>query len=249
MQLREASMVDYTFISISEQAITLRFSQLPSKKLRNHIQLMFIQCEALQERNAWITECVPSITGITIYYDAWSVSLLCRQQQTPSTYVREYLATHLHPICEEEQSPQPEAIVVPVCYDDEYGMDLKTVASWVHRSKKEVIKLHSESHYFVQMLGFSPGFPYISGLPECLAMPRLKSPRLAVPQGSIGIADQLTCIYSMDSPGGWHIIGRTPLTLFDPLSDNPFLFKHNHHVVFEPISKKQFQLLNRKINP
>jgi KipI family sensor histidine kinase inhibitor len=128
--------------------------------------------------------------------------------------------------------PEPRQIQVPVMYD---GEDLSRVARHNGLRESEVIRLHSETTYLVYMLGFSPGFAYMGGLSSKLATPRLETPRVAVPAGAVGIAGNQTGIYPVESPGGWNIIGRTPLKLFDPTAENPFLFEPGDEVRFVPI--------------
>ncbi len=139
--------------------------------------------------------------------------------------------------------PPPQVITIPVAYGGEFGPDLEFVAAHNHLSPEEVVTIHASGHYPVYMLGFTPGFPYLGGLSEKIWTPRLKSPRTRVPAGSVGIANNQTGIYPVDSPGGWQIIGRTPLTLFNPLSDQPFLIQPGQCVSFEPITPDAFYRL------
>lgn len=125
-------------------------------------------------------------------------------------------------------------VEVPVQYGGASGPDLDSVAATKGISPDEVIRLHSEPEYVVYMMGFTPGFPYLGILDERLHMPRRDSPRVHVPAGSVAIAAEQTGIYPIESPGGWHLIGQTKLTLFEPLSDSPFLFAPGDRVKFIP---------------
>lgn len=125
-------------------------------------------------------------------------------------------------------------VEIPTIYGGEYGLDLAYVAQFHGLSVDEVIKFHSEATYTVYMMGFTPGFAYLGGLPPELETPRLESPRLLVKAGSIGIAGNQTGIYPIDSPGGWRIIGFTPLRLFDPLQDPPTTLQPGDQVRFVP---------------
>jgi KipI family sensor histidine kinase inhibitor len=120
-------------------------------------------------------------------------------------------------------SPEPRRIEVPVIYGGERGPDLEFVARHNGLSPEEVVRRHTARDYPVYLVGFTPGFPYLGGLDETIAAPRLPSPRSRVPAGSVGIAGQQTGIYSVDSPGGWRLIGWTPLALFDPGREPPSL--------------------------
>ncbi|WP_258406346.1 5-oxoprolinase subunit PxpB [Shewanella halotolerans] len=126
-------------------------------------------------------------------------------------------------------------IEIPVSYGGEAGPDLISVAQFHHLSPKEVIKRHSQASYQVFFIGFQPGFAYLEGLPKCLHTPRLATPRLTIPAGSVGIGGEQTGIYPLASPGGWQIIGQTQLALFDPTSDDSCLLKPGDRVRFTPV--------------
>jgi inhibitor of KinA len=125
-------------------------------------------------------------------------------------------------------------VEIPVRYGDPWGPDLTDVAAHCGVTPADVIRLHSESVYDVAMLGFAPGFAYLLGLPSALATPRLATPRLRVPPGSVGIASAQTGIYALETPGGWRIIGRATLTMFDPHRDDPFVLHAGDRVRFMP---------------
>jgi inhibitor of KinA len=127
---------------------------------------------------------------------------------------------------------QPRQVEIPVRYGREYGIDLETVASQLHLSVADIIRIHSEKIYTVYMMGFTPGYPYMGKLDDALILPRLETPRTRVPAGTVAIAGSQTGIYSVESPGGWNLIGWTPLKLFDPASDTPFLFAPGDEVKF-----------------
>jgi inhibitor of KinA len=124
---------------------------------------------------------------------------------------------------------------IPVLYGDASGPDLEPAAATLTISPSELIRLHTEREYTVYMMGFTPGFPYMGILNEKLILPRMSTPRTRVPAGSVAIAGSQTGIYPVDSPGGWHILGWTPLKLFDPLSEDPFLFAPGDVVRFIPM--------------
>ncbi len=128
--------------------------------------------------------------------------------------------------------PPPRTVEIPVMYGGEYGPDLAGLASLTGHTPDQVVDIHSSAEYLVYFLGFSPGFPYLGGLPEAIHAPRLATPRRRVPAGSVAIGGQQTGVYPMASPGGWRIIGRTPLRLFDPAADPPTLLQIGDHVRF-----------------
>ncbi len=131
-------------------------------------------------------------------------------------------------------------IEIPVAYGGELGPDLADVAHLAGVSEQEVVALHRSMDYRVYMLGFSPGFPYLGIVPASIAIPRLAEPRTHVPAGSVGIAGTQTGVYPQESPGGWRLIGRTPVTLYDPQGSRPFLFQPGDHVRFVEISYEEY---------
>jgi len=137
--------------------------------------------------------------------------------------------------------PEPKLTQIPALYGGSYGPDLEEVAKYHQISPEEVIQLHCSKPYFIYMIGFMPGFPYMGELPEALITPRLKTPRLSVPAGSVAIAQRQTGIYPMESPGGWQIIGRTPVKLFNPEREPPALLQMGDLVQFFPIREKEFK--------
>jgi KipI family sensor histidine kinase inhibitor len=143
-----------------------------------------------------------------------------------------------------EPDGEPRLLEVPVLYGGEAGADLARIAEAAGLSEREVVELHSGAEYTVDFLGFMPGFPYLSGLPERLHTPRLETPRTLVPQGSVAIAEHQTAIYPVASPGGWNLIGRTPYRCFDPRKHPPALFEPGDRVRFVPIDDATFSSLH-----
>lgn len=129
---------------------------------------------------------------------------------------------------------------IPVCYGGEFGEDLSDVASHAGLSAEEVVRRHSAVCYRIYMLGFLPGFAYLGGLDETIACPRLSSPRKSIAPGSVGIGGNQTGVYPVASPGGWRLIGKTPLKLYDPNRSEPILYRAGDHIRFEPVSPEQF---------
>ena len=139
--------------------------------------------------------------------------------------------------------PDREVVEIPVVYGGEYGPDLGIVAQLNSLSEDEVIKRHSEAEYPIYMLGFVAGFPYLGGMDKSIAAPRKQTPRLKIPAGSVGIAGQQTGIYSVESPGGWQIIGRTPLKLYDADGEKPILLRAGQSIRFKPITEAEYEAM------
>lgn len=177
-------------------------------------------------------ECiVPAFDSLTLHY-----SPLVLSWSEVSRHIEEAIASG------SEQPRRTQRVVqIPVCYDSEVAMDLGELAAIHQLSVEDVIRIHSAAEYSVRMIGFSPGFPYLSGLPEALATPRRSTPRLRVPAGSVAIGGNQTGIYSLETPGGWHVIGRTSVAMFRPDLDPPCLLKAGDRVRFIPISMREFQ--------
>ena len=138
-----------------------------------------------------------------------------------------------------------ERILVPVCYEGDFAPDLGRVAEHTGLAPDEVVRRHSGVDCYCYMLGFTPGFPYLGGMDAALETPRLPEPREKIPAGSVGIAGKQTGIYPIDSPGGWNLIGRTPLRLFDPDRPVPIFLNAGVWVRFVPVLKEDFERLER----
>jgi KipI family sensor histidine kinase inhibitor len=184
-----------------------------------------------EARHPGIIDLNPAYCSLFIRYDPWICSF-----ETLLSIVERELEAH------DEQDPNSGHVIeVPVCYEGEFGLDIKEVADFHGISIRKVIEIHSTPVYHVYMIGFILGFPYLGGLNEGLYTPRRKDPREKVPAGSVGIADRQTGIYPVESPGGWQIIGMTSLKLFDPERSDPFLFEPGDKIRFISISREEFE--------
>ncbi|MCM3666740.1 5-oxoprolinase subunit PxpB [Mesobacillus subterraneus] len=177
-----------------------------------------------------VIEWVPAYTSLAIYYepDRISYAALCKELEK------------IHHSSVQFHQDKPVVFEIPVCYGGEMGPDLAYVAEYHGLSEQEIIKLHANREYLIYMMGFMPGFPYLGGLPEKVAVPRLENPRKSVLPGSVGIGGNQTGIYPADVPSGWRIIGVTPVSLFEPIKEEPFLLSAGNYIKFVPIDKEQF---------
>jgi inhibitor of KinA len=192
-----------------------------------------------------VSELVPAYTTVTLFYDP----LLAIEAGAPGEDVPGWLAKQVQARLaagKAQARATGRKLEIPVVYGGEYGPDLAEVAQKLRLSPEEVVRRHSGTEYLVYMLGFSPGFPYLGKLPPELALPRRSSPRTAVPPGSVGISNDQTCIYPQATPGGWNLIGRTPLTMFDPAKDPPTLLQAGDRVRFRGIEAGEFGRLEGK---
>lgn len=177
-----------------------------------------------------VRDVVPTYRSVTVYFDP----LQADRQKLETTLRR--LAEAVAP----GELPRRPPISIPVCYGGECGPDLANVASFAGLSEAEVIDRHVHATYRVLMLGFTPGFAYMGIVDARIAAPRLATPRPRVPRGSVGIAKEQTGIYPGETPGGWQLIGRTPVRTFDLSRPDPFLLRPGDEVRFEPISREEF---------
>jgi inhibitor of KinA len=217
------------FLLMGDRGLLLEFGDEISSETNEKVRRMAlaIQAEAIKG----IIETVPTYRSLLIIYDPLILSIDDFKKRL------EQLEHGLR----QTPFPEPKLTRIPVVYGDPYGPDLDFVAQYHRISHNEVIQLHCSKPYFIYMIGFMPGYPYMGELPDALITPRLKTPRLSVPVGSVAIAQKQTGIYPMESPGGWQIIGRTPVKIFDPKREPPALLQMGDLVQFYPISEKEFE--------
>ena len=173
-----------------------------------------------------VRELVPSYRSLLVIYDPLNISPADLKHTIRDTYQN----------LDQAELPEPRTIDIPIVYGGEQGPDLESVAQYHHITPQEVIDYHTRPTYRVYMIGFTPGYPYLGEVPDAISTPRRETPRILVPQGSVGIAQKQTGIYSVDSPGGWQIIGWTPVNLFDPQAQPPSLLMMGDRVRFQAIS-------------
>jgi len=183
-----------------------------------------------------VVETVPTFRSLTVHYDPLSTG-------------PDVLVPRIGELVEGARDAAAPAKLwrVPASYASVHAPDLADVARRTTLSTEEVVDLHTGIQFHVYMLGFAPGYPYMGDLPESLVLPRRADPRTRVPAGSIAIAASMTAIYPVESPGGWHLIGATPIRLFDPHSPHPALFDPGDAVCFEPISVREFEAIRTAV--
>lgn len=229
--------MNYCLTPFSDHGITIELGDEINTETYSQVQVISTYLE--DHPFQWMIEYVPAFTTVTIYYDPQTIFKHHSPNTLPFHYVQKQVKEMLAKI-QPKTSHQANVIEIPVCYGGEWGPDLEVVASKNHLSVEEVITIHTSTIYQVYMIGFAPGFPYLGGLSKKLATPRKPSPRLAIPAGSVGIAGNQTGIYPIETPGGWQIIGKTPLQLFRPMDDPPTLLKAGDQIIFKSITKEEF---------
>ena len=188
-----------------------------------------------------VTEVAPAYTTIAVFYDPPGAVAAGADPKNIFEWMGGLVQTAIANSEVRLKRVTASPIEIPVCYGDKFALDLDDVTRHVGLSPQQVIDRHTSAVYRVSCLGFTPGFPYLSGLPPELATPRRPVPRKQVPAGSVGIGGSQTGIYPMRSPGGWNVIGRTPMRLFNPKKNPPALLCPGDHVRFRSISRDEFE--------
>jgi len=224
------------FLFSGDSALVIEFGNEISVDINKKIRKMMDDIK--KENIDGIVELVPTYCSLLINYDVLKIDY--------STLV-EKLKTFLNNNLETAEGEEVTLVEIPTLYNDEFGPDLSYVAEYNKLSKEEVIKIHTGTDYLVYMLGFMPGFTYLGGMSEKIATPRLESPRLQIYPGSVGIAGKQTGMYPSMSPGGWRIIGRTPLKLYNPDSDTPVYISSGDYVRYVSISEEEYNEILKKV--
>lgn len=220
----------------SEMSITVEFGEEISQQLYKKVHAM---TDYLDEHPfEGMIEYIPSYTGIMIIYDP--VKVRGRKKSPACEIVKSTVEKILNRI-DFSVNINTRIVRIPVCYGGEFGPDLEHAAKYCGISSDEFIKIHSGGEYLVYMIGFAPGFPYLGGMPPEIEVPRKKTPRTCVPEGSVAVGGKQTGVYSISTPGGWNIIGRTPVKLFRTDGDSPSLLKSGDIVKFFPISNREYK--------
>ena len=192
----------------------------------------------LKEDIKEIIEVVPTYNSLSLFF-------------LPQKGKYDEIVSNVHGVLKDplvvEETVQSEIIFLPTLYGGDVGTDLDRIAEVNQITIEDVIKIHSERDYFIYMMGFLPGFPYLGGMSKKISAPRLEEPRLKVAAGSVGIANEQTGLYPIESPGGWNIIGRMPVPLFNPQSNEPFLLKAGSYIRFIPVGEDEYSQIQHEI--
>jgi inhibitor of KinA len=222
------------FLSVGDRALAIEFGDAIDRRLSR--QVLRLDHAIRADPPAGIVETVPTFRSLMVHYDPLATS-------------RANLEAAITQLLDIDREPLAVAQLwrIPVCYEGQFAPDLADVGQQTGLAAADIVALHSAARYHVYMLGFLPGFPYMGDLPPELALPRRADPRVRVPAGSIAIATTLTAIYPYESPGGWHLIGATPIRFFDPSREPPSLLAAGDAVRFEAISPDAFAAIRRSI--
>ncbi len=223
------------YLICGDSAVSMEFGNVISEEINKKIRTLTTLIE--NRKISGINEVVPTYRSLMIHYN-------------PLIIGYEELVIILKEAEENINSielPSPEIIEIPVLYGGKYGPDIENVAKHNNLTVEEVVKIHTSAQYLIYMLGFTPGFPYLGGMDKRIATPRLSSPRIKIPAGSVGIAGEQTGVYPVQSPGGWQLIGSTPVELFNPKRDNPILLKSGNYIVFKSINEEEYMRIKEDV--
>ena len=225
-------------IQSSENSLLIQFENKIDETINRKIRIL---CDYFENHKIkGITEYVPYYTAISIIYNPFEFKL-----HEGFNSIKNEIEKIINSL-DFSKEYKENIVEIPVCYGEELGPDIKYVAKHNNISVEDVIKIHTSGKYLVYMLGFAPGFPYLGGMNKKIATPRKETPRLKIPEGSVGIAGMQTGVYPIETPGGWQIIGRTPLQLFNIESPKKSLLKCGDIVKFKSISTNEYIKLKEK---
>lgn len=224
------------YLPAGDKVIIVEFGNEISQEINNKVMALYHVLSNSHIKG--IEELIPTYRSLMVQYN-------------PAQVVYKELIDLLTRLCKnlnEDKLPKQKIIKVPVIYGQEFGPDIEFVARHNKISVKEVIQIHSSNDYLIYMLGFTPGFPYLGGMCEKIETPRLQTPRTKIPGGSVGIAGKQTGIYPIESPGGWQLIGRTPIKLYDPYRKPPILLKAGDFIRFVSVGLEEYREIERQVD-
>lgn len=229
-------MSSIKFLPAGDCSFVIEFGNEISPEVNKKIRKMMVDLKA--ENIDGLVEMVPTYCSMLINYNPCKISYKELESKVKKLYKNS---------SKSEEEDEVTLVEIPTLYNDECGPDLEYVANHNNLAKDEVIKIHTGTDYLVYMLGFMPGFTYLGGMSERIATPRLETPRLQIFPGSVGIAGKQTGMYPSLSPGGWRIIGRTPLKLYSPESETPVFISSGDYVRYISIDEDEYRKIEKEV--
>ncbi len=228
-------MEDLRLLPVGEAALLVEFGREIDDQINERVQAL--AGLLVQRGYPWLVDLTPAFASLLVCYDPLKIEFceLC-------ALVRQELAA-----IADTGAAERRVVEIPVCYEDEFAPDMADMERLTGLSREEIIALHSGRDYKIYMLGFLPGFAYLGGLDDRIAAPRLDSPRVRIEPGSVGIGGAQTGVYPLASPGGWRLIGRTPLDLYDPRREEPVFYQAGDYIRFRPVGRAEFDALRADV--
>jgi inhibitor of KinA len=228
----------YTILPLGDSALMLDFGNIIDTSINNYVLTLFHHFK--RKNIPGILDIVPAYSSLSFHYNVLTVRQSAANDLTAFETIKRSIEKELKEDLVQE-TIQQRRIGIPVCYSTVFAPDIEFIASEKNISIEKIIQLHTDQAYTVYMIGFLPGFSYMGEVNEAIAIPRKKEPRANVPAGSVGIAGRQTGIYPLESPGGWQIIGRTPLKIFDKEKADPVLLQPGDEIQFYSITEDEFK--------
>ena len=223
------------FLPAGDKALAVELGDSITPEINRKVRDLLVAIES--QGIPGLVDLVPTYRSLLVYYDPLRLSLSELEERL----------TALEQKLDQASRKAPRVLEIPTLYGGDYGPDIGEVAEHNGLAPEEVIQIHSGAEYLVYMMGFTPGFPYLGGMSERIATPRLQTPRTVIPAGSVGIAERQTGVYPIESPGGWQLIGRTPVQLFDPQRDPPVMVTAGDYIRFAPITEEAYHDIQQQV--
>ena len=227
-------MANMKIVPAGDRALVADFGNVISEDVNRKVNAL--KKALLEEKVAGVREIIPTYRSLLVEYNPAVISMQELSRRIEAAGLSDAGA----------ETGKKRVLEIPCCYGGAYGEDLAGMTELTGLSEKEIIEIHAGTEYRVYMLGFLPGFVYLGGMDERIAAPRLKSPRVSIPAGSVGIGGSQTGVYPMASPGGWRLIGMTPVAFYDPTRENPVLCEAGDYIRFVPISPEEYERMKKE---